>query len=50
LPWQERLDRESPGARNGAYILEVSATEVNSSGVPGSSTTAEITIILEVRR
>ena len=40
------LDRESPDAMNGAFILEVSATE--GEGEPGQTITSEITIIIEV--
>ncbi len=47
---KEALDRESASAQNGAYVLEVSAAEVTSSGTLGLATTAEVTIILEVSK
>ena len=45
---QAALDRESPDARNGAFILEVSATELLPQHLPEQIVTTEITIIIEV--
>jgi hypothetical protein len=47
---KEALDRESAGAQNGAYVLEVSAAEVTPGGTLGLATAAEVTIILEVSK
>ena len=44
------IDRESGEARDGAFILEVTATEVMGGGRRGESITTEVTIIVEVRR
>ena len=43
------MDRENSETRNGAFILEVSATEISEQGSLGQTVTTEITIILEVR-
>ena len=43
------MDRENAETRNGAFILEVSATEISEQGFLGQTVTTEITIILEVR-
>ena len=42
------IDRESADAKNGAFILEITATEMVKSGGLGLSTSTEITVIIEV--
>ena len=45
---QAMIDRESDDARNGAFILEISATEVVKTGGTGLSISTEVTFIIEV--
>ena len=45
---QTLIDRESPRASNGAFILEIEASEVG--GVDEPSVRTEVTIIIEVRQ
>ena len=42
------IDRESEDARNGAFILEVTAMEVVKTGGKGLSISTEVTVIIEV--
>ena len=41
------IDRESSEARNGAFIVEITATEVDGA-ITGPSISTEVTIIIEV--
>jgi hypothetical protein len=45
---KSNLDRESSESDNGAYIVQVRATEQIKPGVFGDSITNEITIIVQV--
>ena len=42
------IDRESQDARNGAFIIEITATEILKTGEEGPSITTEVTVIVEV--
>ena len=42
------IDRESEDARNGAFILEITAMEVVKTGGKGLSISTEVTVIIEV--
>ena len=42
------IDRESADARNGAFILEITAMEVVKTGGQGLSISTEVTVIIEV--
>ena len=42
------IDRESEDARNGAFILEISAMEIVNTGGRGLSISTEVTVIIEV--
>ena len=42
------IDRESEDARNGAFILEITAMEVVKTGGQGLSISTEVTVIIEV--
>ena len=45
---QAMIDRESADARNGAFILEITAMEVAKTGGTGLSISTEVTVIIEV--
>ena len=45
---QALIDRESEDARNGAFILEISAMEIVNTGGKGLSISTEVTVIIEV--
>ena len=45
---QAMIDRESADARNGAFILEITAMEVVKTGGKGLSISTEVTVIIEV--
>ena len=45
---QAMIDRESADARNGAFILQITATEVLKTGGKGPSISTEVTVIIEV--
>lgn len=45
---QAMIDRESADARNGAFILEITAMEVVKTGGTGLSISTEVTVIIEV--
>ena len=45
---QAMIDRESADARNGAFILEITAMEVVKTGGTGFSISTEVTVIIEV--
>ena len=42
------IDRESQDARNGAFIIEITATEILKTSKEGPSITTEVTVIVEV--
>ena len=44
------IDREGEDARNGAFILEIAATEQVKTGGIGPSISTEVTVIIEVRQ
>ena len=44
------IDREGEEARNGAFILEVTAGEVVGGGGQGETVSTEVTVIVEVSR
>ena len=46
---QSDLDRESSDSDNGAYIIQVSATEQLAPNIFGDTITNEITIIVQVQ-
>jgi hypothetical protein len=46
---QAMIDRESDDARNGAFILEITAKEVDKTDGKGLSISTEVTVIIEVR-
>ena len=45
---QAMIDRESSDARNGAFILQITAMEVLKTGGQGLSISTEVTVIIEV--